>query len=553
MGSFFFPLRNLEQLVLGLIVCLGALSYYTLYPSASNYLTWGPYSANYLDKNRNFNSFRSAVVILRGNRHDKASYDYLDKRVNDFEKVFASFNEQKKYFLTKQNLLSVPPLYKKYEKKIRMLLEQRYTSVTEFKEYLDNQVKGGQIPQETYERAVKYLTLGDRKLAYFDVAAPTIDNFYLRDDTFTGPTGGGHIGRSRPIQNLTYNSFQYYLPDEYLFFMHSNVEINPVIPMGKNHEIAGTAFYGASVGYPSKNIYFHIRSIYNKAHSYPGGSVSGFVDNGQAGVEYFDISIKNMNMNFIRPDPLIRKLLNIYGVDFVSFTRSYLSDKMAPYQNPHVFEDLHSQGFVEFEFPPSYRASIKFGKQYQARVFTNPQSYGRAYIARWVKVIHPEDNLANEGILSLGRSWPRSSKILTKNFDKHMSSVPGDIWRSIIVESSELKDQQEVPRVFEGDNRVDIKKLIASKAVFDVDCQDEQCWFVYNTTVLNGWKAYSDSKELSVHKANLGFIGLKLKKGKQLVWLEYAPPSLVIGLLVTLTGWIFVFWFMSKTKINLCR
>ena len=255
-------------------------------------------------------------------------------------------------------------------------------------------------------------------------------------------------------------------------------------------------------------------------------------------------------MDFIRPDPLIRKLLNIYGVDFVSFTRSYLSEKMAPYQNPQVFEDLHSQGFVEFEFPPSYRASIKFCKQYQARVFTNPQSYGRAYIARWVKVIHPKDNLANEGILSLGRSWPRSSKVLTKNFDKHMSSVPGDIWRSIIVESSELKDQQEVPRVFEGDNRVDIKKLIASKAVFDVDCQDEKCWFVYNTTFLNGWKAYSGSKELLVHKANLGFIGLKLKKGKQLVWLEYAPLSLVIGLLVTLTGWIFVFWFMSKAKVN---
>ena len=428
-----------------------------------------------------------------------------------------------------------------------MLLGQRYTSVTEFKEYLDNQVKGGQIPQETYERAVKYLTLGDRKLAYFDVAAPAIDNFYLRDDNpFAIPTVGVSFARLAPIQHLTYGSFQYYLPDEYLFFMHSNQETS-VIPIGKNHEIGGND-YGGNVGYPSKNIYFHIRSIYNKAHSYPGGFVAGFVDSGGFGLEYFDFWAKNINMNFIRPDPLIRKLLNIYGVDFVSFTRSYLSEKMAPFENPQVFEDLHSQGFVEFKFPPSYRASIKFGKQYQSRVFTNPQSYGRAYIARWVKVIHPKDNLANEGILSLGRSWPRSSKVLTKNFDKHMSSVPGDIWRSIIVESSELKDQQEVPRIFEGDNRVDIKKLIASKAVFDVDCQDEQCWFVYNTTVLNGWKAYSDSKELSVHKANLGFIGLKLEKGKQLVWLEYAPFSLVIGLLVTLTGWIFVFWLMSKTK-----
>ena len=48
MGSPFFALISLEKLVLGLIVCLGALSYYTLYPSARDYLTWGPYSANFL-------------------------------------------------------------------------------------------------------------------------------------------------------------------------------------------------------------------------------------------------------------------------------------------------------------------------------------------------------------------------------------------------------------------------------------------------------------------------------------------------------------------------
>jgi hypothetical protein len=238
-------------------------------------------------------------------------------------------------------------------------------------------------------------------------------------------------------------------------------------------------------------------------------------------------------------------LLNIYGVDFVSFFQYYLDQKMNPDQNPQVLQDLHSQGFEEFKFPESYRASLKFPKMRQMRVFTNPQSYGRAYVAKWVKVIRPEDNLANEGILSLGKLWPRS-KVLAKNFEKHMSSLPKDIWRSIIIESSSLKDKQESPQIFEGDNRVDIKKIIASKAVFDVDCQDEECWFVYNTTVLNGWKAYSGSKKLPVNKANLGFIGLKLKKGKQLVWLEYAPSSRIIGLLVTLSGWFLLFCFFLK-------
>ena len=39
----------------------------------------------------------------------------------------------------------MPPIYKKYEKQIRILLEQRYAPVTEFKEYLDNQVSHFEI------------------------------------------------------------------------------------------------------------------------------------------------------------------------------------------------------------------------------------------------------------------------------------------------------------------------------------------------------------------------------------------------------------------------
>jgi uncharacterized membrane protein YfhO len=131
-----------------------------------------------------------------------------------------------------------------------------------------------------------------------------------------------------------------------------------------------------------------------------------------------------------------------------------------------------------------------------------------------------------------------------------MSSLPKNIWRSIIVESSTQEDYEKPPQVFEGDNSLDIKKIIASKSVFDVACQDEYCWFVYNTTFLNGWNAYSGSKKLAIHKANLGFIGLKLKKGQHFVWLEYAPLSLIVGFLLVLSGWFFVF-FKLKTNSKL--
>ncbi|SVB83539.1 uncharacterized protein METZ01_LOCUS236393, partial [marine metagenome] len=198
MGSPFFPLINLEKLVLGLIVFLGALSYYTLYPSARDYLTSGP--ATFLDKNRNFYSFRSAVVVLRGNRHDKASYDYLDKRVNDFESFFMDFKNKRMNLLNsqywdaiysgnkdyKEERATTIADWKEYEVRIFEILRQRHVPANKFKGYLDDQVRRRQIPQETYEQAVKYLNLGDRKLAFFEVVAPMIDNFHLRDvNSFT--------------------------------------------------------------------------------------------------------------------------------------------------------------------------------------------------------------------------------------------------------------------------------------------------------------------------------------------------------------------------------
>ena len=48
--------------------------------------------------------------------------------------------------------------------------------------------------------------------------------------------------------------------------------------------------------------------------------------------------------------------------------------------------------------------------------------------------------------------------------------------------------------------------------------------------------ARGGSKEVPIKRANLGFMGIKLNKGQHLVWMEYRPISLFIGLTVTLGG-----------------
>jgi hypothetical protein len=550
------PLINLEKFVKGVIIFLGIVSYYSLYPSARDYLTSGP--TDYLDQEKNFYSFRSALVTLRGNRHDKSSYNYLDKRINDLENymvatVDSRVNLVKEYYLAiypdKEKAKKAISLYEESVVRMEELLRQRYVPVTDFKKYLKNERERKKITKEIYEQVVKYLDQGDRKLAYFQVAAPMIDNFYLNDKSLNIVSMSGvHPVRLAPVLHLTNSSYQYYLRDDYLFFIHSSdVLIGKILPIGKNHEISGPSFWGVGLSYPSKNITFHLRGLYNHAYDFEiGRLVPSVIPKAK---EYYDFYIQPMDLKFIRPNPFIRKLIDVYGVDYISTPRQYLDDYLSKTEKIERLENLRSQGFKEFEFPESYRSYKKFPEKNKIRVFTNPQSYGRAYIAKWVKVIRLEDNQANEITLLNNILWPRS-KILKNNFKNHMSSLPKNIWRSIIVESSTQEDYEKPPQVFEGDNSLDIKKIIASKSVFDVACQDEYCWFVYNTTFLNGWNAYSGSKKLAIHKANLGFIGLKLKKGQHFVWLEYAPLSLIVGFLLVLSGWFFVF-FKFKTNSKL--
>jgi len=269
-----------------------------------------------------------------------------------------------------------------------------------------------------------------------------------------------------------------------------------------------------------------------------------------------DFNGLGVRLEQILENPDGKKILNILGIDFLVFLKYYLAQlppKSVYFPNPKTtfsgkVRGLLSMGLIPFDLPKSYKIAPKFPDRYGILVFKNPESYGKAFMAKWVKTIKPSDNYFNKNIFELGMVWPGSRELL-EHFNQHLSEIP-DTQGAALIESMDTEDFKINPQEYQSNSSVDIVKIIASKAVFDVDCKEDHCWLVYNSAALNGWKAYSGSERLQIHKANLGFIGLKLEKGKRLVWLEYAPLSLVIGLLVTLTGWIFVFWFMSKARAS---
>ncbi|SVE49628.1 uncharacterized protein METZ01_LOCUS502482, partial [marine metagenome] len=154
--------------------------------------------------------------------------------------------------------------------------------------------------------------------------------------------------------------------------------------------------------------------------------------------------------------------------------------------------------------------------------------------------IKPEKYLVRKSIVDLTKFWPRSP-VLIENFKNLISLIPHDIWRAALIETEDLNELNTLPQKIDTINKVDIVKIIGSKASFNVDCEEPSCWFIYNTAALRGWRAYSGLKSLPIKKANLGFIGLKLNHGKHFLWMEYQSLAPIIGLVLTTFGWIFVF------------
>ncbi|SVB88525.1 uncharacterized protein METZ01_LOCUS241379, partial [marine metagenome] len=222
------------------------------------------------------------------------------------------------------------------------------------------------------------------------------------------------------------------------------------------------------------------------------------------------------------------------------FTNKILNDKKFELINlpspDEKMKKLRSMGLVPFDLPESYRFAPRFPEYYGSYVFKNPESYGKAYLAKWVKSIKPSENHFNKSVFELGLSWPRSPELL-QHFKEHLAEIP-DIPGATLIESTDLKDFAINPHEYQSNSDVDIVKIIASKAVFNVDCKEEHCWLVYNSAALKGWQAYSGSQRLSIQNANLGFIGVKLERGTHFVWMEFSPVEPVIGLIVTCGGWI---------------
>lgn len=480
--SFCQPLLHL------MVILVAFYSLLTTHTRCYEFITQKNNLGMEFNKDKLFISFRAQVAYLRNNLHDRASFKFLEQRLEKFVNDVDDKTWQSKNFsATRESLAKI------------VSLRQEITS------------------QSDTQRAIQ-------KLKLFEEIAPEVDSFYLN----YGPSwvligvGGPDWG---PLAPGIYNGIQYYLPDKYqLFVSLGGSQSLLMMPIGKNSDLMGAPYFTSGPGYPSINVNFHLRSLFHD-------SLHKLEVNG-----VFDYNSLGLEMEQITTNKNAKKLLNIVGVDYLIFVEYYLKSQPSPSLS---LDKLKSIGLIPVVLPESSKFTPRFSADYEVRMFNNPESYGKAYIAKWVKIMKPEENMLNLDWFHLPKGWVRSKDLL-RDFEFNLAKIPDEIEKAALIESSDPGDYSESPRTYGSDNNVDIVKIIGSKAVFDVDCTDESCWLVYNSAVLKGWEAFSGSTRLPIYTANMGFVGLKLNKGKHFVWMEYRPFSLPLSFMVMLAGWISV-------------
>jgi len=175
-----------------------------------------------------FTSFRTATVYLKNNQHDKASFNYLDQRINKFMRLLRSIKNKKAKLYAKKSISSDA-----YEESV-----------------------------EYYDKIKGIIKNNPGRMQLFEAIAPEIDNFYLN----YGPMNlviGASVPYFGPLVVDTYSTAQFYLPDQYNLIAYTTSDnCTSFLPRGKNAELSAGLFYGLGPAYPAMEVNFHLNRLY---------------------------------------------------------------------------------------------------------------------------------------------------------------------------------------------------------------------------------------------------------------------------------------------------
>ncbi|MCD6038613.1 MAG: Bacterial rane protein YfhO [Gammaproteobacteria bacterium] len=235
------------------------------------------------------------------------------------------------------------------------------------------------------------------------------------------------------------------------------------------------------------------------------------------------------NIDSLR-DPIIRKMLNIGGIDIFTILTKDLKDKKIP----NVF-------MLPTKINPL------FGKNFKS--FVNEESYGLVYFANNITYENSDDIESQERYI--------------KHYFSHHDDVV-DFRKKINIlyhKLMQLKYKDDVilefPKIFSNlDNstrnqkkgEVSIHGIIAERAFFTTNCLQKNCLFVFNIGKAPGWHAFVNNTESNIMRANFAFMATEVPQGIATVWFIYAPTSKLISYFVSIFTLLIIFLMTGFKK-----
>ncbi len=225
-------------------------------------------------------------------------------------------------------------------------------------------------------------------------------------------------------------------------------------------------------------------------------------------------------------DPLLRKIINISGIDvFTLETSDPGLDKIpgvtkVPSSLNKVFvlaEELHS--------------------------YINTESYGMAYLANNILYVNPKEvkqpekeikhDFADGGvdIWKFVRATTELYGKLNQLKEKH----------DIILEASPPVESSHDVMVKPAGS-VTINGIVGERAMFTTNCLREDCTFVFNTAKAPGWHVFVNGKSAKVERANFAFMATTVPNGHAIVWFIYQSWASFVSYLLSMFCLISVFF-----------
>ena len=172
----------------------------------------------------------------------------------------------------------------------------------------------------------------------------------------------------------------------------------------------------------------------------------------------------------------------------------------------------------------------------------NNASYGLAYFAKSIKYINSDlKNLFLEQYRPPFYYLEREKYVAYIDTVNKMRSLLEQISvkNSILIErSAPLMNSQENQILDNLQGEIIDSNMVANKAVFNVQCEINPCYFIFNMADNIGWHAYIDNQETTTHEANFAFLSVEIPKGQHLVWFEYQPDYLFITLCLNFVAYL---------------